>query len=80
MEGGENMATSFEVGKSYGASEIGFDPIMILKRSPKTLLVTNGQTTWRMRIRKDADGSELLIDSTMPERHRITYHSKWIEE
>jgi len=53
----------FEVGKSYRWAEIGFDPFTVLSRTEKTIKVTNGVNTWRMRLRYE-DGEEWVKDSS----------------
>lgn len=55
----------FEVGKSYRWLEIGFDPFTVLRRTEKTITVTNGPSTWRMLVRIDDDGVEYVRDSSM---------------
>lgn len=71
----------FEVGHCYDSGDCGFDPIEVLGRTAKTITVTNGITTWRMRIRIDADGNEYVQDSTVPKSYRSigvgTYNAKW---
>ena len=73
------MAKQFEVGKYYEASDSGLDPIRILKRTKKTVLVWNGHIAWRMFIKHDKDGNEFVTDSSVPFRYRdeYTYSSKW---
>lgn len=55
----------FEVGKSYGWADNGFDPFTVLHRTEKTIKVTNGVNTWRMLIRHEDDGDEFVRDSSM---------------
>ena len=74
------MPMRFEVGKSYGASDPCFDPITVLKRTDKMILVTNGQSKWRMRLRTDADGNEYVTDSSWPNPHRLAYSTKWLTD
>ncbi len=65
-------AKRFEVGKTYYND--GFT-IEVIKRTEKTITVTdgiNGNHTWRMLIRLDADG-EYVIDSTAPKKWRNAY-------
>lgn len=69
----------FEVGKSYGWVECGLDPLTVLSRSAKMITVTNGQNTWRMRIRNDERG-EYVIDSSVPKDSRLMYTSRAIWE
>lgn len=55
----------FEVGRSYAWADCGFDPFTVLRRTEKTITVTNGTCTWRMLIHHDEDGNEWVRDSTM---------------
>ena len=74
------MATCvFEVGKSYEAYDTGYSPITILRRTDKTVWVTNGSVQWKMRIRTDRSGNEIVTDSSVPPKWRdaFTYNSKW---
>lgn len=62
------MSKVFEVGKQYApyAAEFGF--ILIKRRTEKTIWVDNGQTEWRMRIRRDNNGNEYAVDSCVPKK------------
>ena len=62
----------FEVGKTYGWADCGFDPFTVLSRTEKTIKVTNGVNTWRMRIRHDEDGDEWVRDSSMGDRSKYS--------
>ena len=62
----------FEVGKSYEWADCGFDPFTVLSRTEKTILVTNGSNTWRMRIRHEDDGEEWVRDSSMGDRSKYS--------
>ena len=55
----------FEVGKSYTWADNSFDPFTVLRRTEKTITVTNGYNTWRMLVRHDEVGMEWVRDSTM---------------
>ena len=55
----------FEVGKTYDWADNGLDPITVLRRTAKTITVTNGTCTWRMLIHHDEDGMEYVRDSSM---------------
>ncbi len=55
----------FVVGQSYYWADCGFDPFTVLSRTEKTIKVTNGNSTWRMKIRHDDDGMEWVRDSSM---------------
>ena len=63
----------FEVGETYRPCAFEFDPITVLKRTAKTIWADNGQTTWRMRIRQDADGNEYAVDSAVPPKWRDAF-------
>lgn len=69
----------FEVGKSYEPYAPEFDPIKVLRRTEKSIWVTNGQITWMMRIKVDEDGTEWATDSKVPMKWRdaFTYNAKW---
>lgn len=69
----------FEVGKFYESYGSGFDPIKILRRTDKTIWVDKDGVKWRMRIRKDNDGNEFAVDSSVPRNWRddFTYSAKW---
>lgn len=77
----------FEIGKEYRASDNGLDPIIILKRTDKTIWVANTfdrDTKWRMRIKKDSEGNEYVTDSMAleprtpkSEYNRFTYKAEW---
>ena len=40
----------FKIGKSYGWVKLGFCPFTVLSRTEKTIKVTNGKSTWQLRI------------------------------
>ena len=73
------MNKTFEVGKSYYPADAFFDPITVIKRTPKMITVNIKGVTWRMRIRTFANGIEYAVDSTIPKRHRDagTYSAAW---
>ena len=66
------MTRKFEVGKEYRPYDAGFDPILITRRTEKTIWCDNGQSKWMMRVKKDADGNEYAVDSAYPVRWRYT--------
>lgn len=72
----------FEVGKTYEAADCGIDPIEVVRRTAKSIFVTNGHADWRMIIRHDEDGNEFVIDSSVPMKWRglMTYSAKWVAE
>lgn len=55
----------FEIGKSYTWADVCYDPFTVLRRTEKTITVTNGSSTWRMLLRHDEDGMEYVCDSSM---------------
>lgn len=69
----------FEVGKRYEWYEQGYDSITVLRRTQKSIKVTNGGSTWRMLIRRDTDGNEYVVDSSVPQKWRdeFTCSAKW---
>lgn len=67
------MARAFEVGKSYRWSDSGYDPITVVKRTDKTIKVTNGNHEWRMKIRHAIGGIEYVIDSSVPDKWRSVF-------
>ena len=71
----------FEVGKTYSWADASFDPFTVLRRTEKTITVTNGPNTWRMLVRHDEDGDEWVCDSSMSRSHYSLFISRqiWIE-
>ena len=69
----------FEIGKRYEWYQREYGWIKVLRRTAKCITVTNGGSTWRMVIRKDTEGNEYVIDSSVPERWRdaFTCSAKW---
>lgn len=74
------MGKQFEVGKSYEWADICYDPFTVLRRTEKTITVTNGVNTWRMLIRHDEDGDEFVRDSSMGRSNYSLFISRpiWI--
>ena len=64
----------FEVGKQYFGNAVEYDPILIVKRTEKTVVVENSTNRWRMLIHHDGCGNEYLIDSSVPERWREAFY------
>ena len=65
----------FEVGKSYYPSDRSYDPITVIRRTPKCIVVRNWSgTTWRMVVRHGKSG-EYVVDSCVPAkwRNEFTY-------
>ena len=75
------MPSVFEVGKFYEFNENRFPPLEILKRTDKTIWVSNESHSWMMRIHHDVDG-EYAVDSAdvracgKKYRDDFTVHSK----
>lgn len=72
----------FEIGKSYEANDPCYDPITVTRRTDKTIWVDSGSASWRMRIKHDNDGNEIVTDSSAPRKWRdvFTYSSRWVCE
>ena len=70
-----------EVGKTSGCAESGSPSVTVLKRTSRTVTVTNGSHVWRMLIRIDQDGNEYTVDSSVPPNWRDSYRwsAKWEE-
>ena len=60
----------FVVGNEYYFQDTGFGALKILRRTEKTIWVSNGQNEWKMRIRDDGYGNEYATDSSVPKRFR----------
>ena len=73
------MAKRFEVGKTYEWYQREYGAITVLRRTEKSITVTNGGSNWRMTIRKDSDESEFVVDSTVPKKWRdaFTCSARW---
>lgn len=67
------MAQVFEVGKQYRPYQTEFDPILITRRTDKTIWCDNGQCSFQMRVKKDRDGNEYAVDSSVPTRWRDAF-------
>lgn len=65
----------FEIGRDYEPYDPSFPSIKILRRTEKSIWVTNRQSTWMMRIKLDVDGNEYAVDSSVPKiwRDAFTY-------
>lgn len=78
------MAYKFEVGKAYRRNDGGFDPVICVKRTDKTIWVKqcyNG-ADWSMRVRTDKDGNEWAVDHQTQKRYRdeMTFQAKYGRE
>ena len=71
----------FEVGKTYRWADPCFDPFTVLSRTAKTIMVTNGNSTWRMRLRYESDGEKYVKDSSMDNSKYSIFISRpyWID-
>lgn len=69
----------FEVGKRYEWNQGDWGSITVLRRTQKSITATNGGSTWRMLIRRDTDGNEYVVDSSVPQKWRdaFTCSAKW---
>ena len=69
---------TLEVGSLYSRNDSGFDPIIVTKRTEKTIWVTQRtwdgkeKGSWTMRVRTDDDGNEWAVDYQIPVEHRLT--------
>ena len=74
---------AFEVGKSYSPADGAFDPVTVIRRTAKCIVVRDrGGNTWRMIIRTNADGCEWVRDSSVEPRWRdaFIYRADWEAE
>lgn len=67
------MARKFEVGKQYPPYQAEYDAITVTRRTDKTIWCDNGQCKFMMRVKKDRDGNEYAVDSTVPQRWRDAF-------
>lgn len=67
------MARIFKVGKKYYPYAAEFEPIVIQRRTEKTIWADNGQTKWCMRIKHDSEGNEFAVDSSVPSNWRDAF-------
>ena len=68
------MGKQLEVGKSYYPMDHAFDPVKVIKRSPKCVVVRNWSgSTWRMLVKTDKDGVEYVTDSCVPMNWRYSF-------
>lgn len=72
--------SKFRARKCYAANDSSYDPITVLKRTPKMILcTTNGMNRFRLLIRTDINGDEYVTDSSVPMKWReaFTYQAKY---
>ena len=68
-EWGEIM--KFEIGRSYWAGDRSYGAVKVINRTPYYIYVENDcGSRWRMKIRRDRDGTEFVIDSSVPQGWR----------
>lgn len=74
------LSKRFVVGCEYEANDPGFGTIRIIKRTAKSIRVTNGVNEWMMRIKTDNDGIEYAADSSVGRKWIIalTYKASWL--
>ena len=74
----------FEVGKVYRRNDTGFDPVMVTRRTKKTVWVRHVVigNTWFMRVRHDENGNEYAVDYEVPRSYRdsMAFHANNVEE
>lgn len=71
------MGDRFEVGCSYYDADHRFNPVTVTKRTDKTIWVTNGSSSWMMRILGGGNYGEYAKDSSLPKAYRCMcmYHA-----
>lgn len=69
----DSCARAFVVGCKYSPYQSEFAPILITRRTDSTIWVSNGTCDWRMRVKRDADGNEYAVDSSVPPRWRCVF-------
>ena len=79
------MGTSFVIGTMYGHNESGYDSVLCVKRTEKSVWMRYefGQgKTHRMKIRYDKDGNEWTVDTKTPKSYwdLFTIQSKYPEQ
>lgn len=78
----------FEVGKIYEPYQREYCPILVVKRTEKTIWCKHARNDcanengWMMRILVGSDGNEYCVDSSAPTNWRgaFTYSAEWIYE
>ena len=64
----------FTEGRKYQAYDPSLSPITVVKRTEKTILVTNEfGYTWRMKVRTDSFGNEYAYDSRETDKWRTAW-------
>lgn len=68
------MGEKFQVGKKYYPWDRSYDPITVIRRTAKCIVVRGGSgNTWRMIIKKTELDSEFVTDSSVPVRWRLAF-------
>ena len=72
----------FIAGKTYEWYQREYGEIKVLRRTDKMITVTNGGSTWRMKIRIDDKGNEYVVDSSVPKKWQdaFTCSAEWESE
>lgn len=63
----------FKVGAGYEPYQTEYGAVKVIRRTEKTIWCDNGQTVFRMKVRKDINGNEYAIDSTVPAKWRDAF-------
>ena len=76
------MAKQFEAGKFYESYQAEYEPILVTRRTEKTIFVKNTTAEWKMKVRLDSNGNEYAIDTSVPKKWRdaFTYSPEWETE
>lgn len=74
--------TKFKVGKSYEWYQKEYGCIKVIRRTPRTITVTNGNGNWKMLIFHDENMDEYVVDMSVPKswRDAFTCSANWIKE
>lgn len=68
------MCEKFQVGESYYPQDRSYDPITVIRRTPKCIVVRGGSgNEWRMVVRHDRNRCEFVTDSCVPKSWRFVF-------
>lgn len=67
------MSRKFVVNREYSPYQSEYEPIIIMRRTEKTIWVSNRSCAWLMRIKRDKDGNEFAVDSSVPKKWRDAF-------
>ena len=67
------MARTFQVGKAYRPYQTELDSMTVIRRTDKTIWCDTDGVKWSMRIKKDEDGNEYAVDSSVPSHWRDAF-------